>query len=137
MTKYLDWGAISVKIHDNLLKSDALGSSQALVELWRILCRQDSIPVSARDDSFSRIVSAFLPVRQESDLFDASRTSVNTLLSAVDVKTTATGKQERLVELLVGRVRNGVPISPAENFSASLTLNASSRSTVCFWLPTA
>ena len=116
MTKYLDWGASSVKIHDNLLKSDALGSSQALVELWRILCRQDSIPVSARDDSFNRIVSAFLPVKQESDLFDASRAGLNALLSAADVRSTPTGKQERLVELLVGRVRPGVPISPAENF---------------------
>jgi len=117
MTKYLDWGAISIKIHDNLLRSDALGASQALVELWRILCRQDSIPVAARDNAFDRMISPFLSIKQESEVFDAGRAGVNTLLSAAaETKTTASGKQERLVELLVGRVRTGSPMSPGENF---------------------
>ncbi len=115
MTKYLDWGTTSAKIHDSLLRSDALGSSQALVELWRVLCRQDSIPLSTRDESFNKIVSPFLAIRQESDVFDAARAGVNTLLSATESKTSG-GKQDRLVELLVGRIRGGVPMSPAENF---------------------
>ncbi len=115
MTKYLDWAAYSAKIHDNLLRSDALGSSQSLVELWRILCRQDSIPASARDESFSKIVSAFAQVKQESDVFDAARAGVNSLLSAAGAKSPGS-KQDRLVELLVGRIRGGSPVSPAENF---------------------
>ena len=73
MNQYLDWGANSVKIHDNLTRSDASGTSQALVELWRILCRQDSIPVSSRDEAFSKIISPFLQMKQESDVFDAVR----------------------------------------------------------------
>ncbi len=114
--KFLDWGASSLKIRDNLLRSDALGSSQALVEIWRILCRQDSIPLSARDEAFNKIVSPFLQIKQESDVFDAGRSGVNALLAAVETKLTGT-KQERLVELLVGRVRSGAsPVSPAENF---------------------
>jgi hypothetical protein len=117
MTKYLDWGVVSMKIHDNLLRSDALGSSQALVELWRILCRQDSIPVSLRDNSFDRIVSPFLSIKQESEVFDAARSGVSALLTAAaESKTNAAGKQDRLVELLVGRMHGGTPISPAENF---------------------
>ena len=115
MTKYLDWGASSVRIREGLLRSDALGTSQSLVELWRILCRQDSIPVNARDESFNKIVTPFLQIRQESDVFDAGHAGVNTLLAAADRKTTG-NKQERIVELLVGRVRPGVPTSPAENF---------------------
>ncbi len=115
MNKYLDWGAASFRIRDNLFRSDALGSSQALVELWRILCRQDSIPVAARDEAFKKIVSPFLAIKQESDLFDAARAGVNTLLAAAEAKPSG-GKQERLVELLVGRIHAGAPISPAENF---------------------
>jgi hypothetical protein len=116
MTRYLDWGAASLKIHDNLLRSDSLGASQALVELWRILCRQDSIPLSARDETFSKIVAPFAQVKQEADVFDAARSGVNALLAAAESKTAVGGKQERLIELLVGRVRGPSPVSPAENF---------------------
>ena len=114
--KYLDWAAASSKIHDNLLRSDAVGASQALVELWRILCRQDSIPFAARDQAFAKILDPFQSAKQEADVFDGARAGVGTLLAAADTKATNGAKQERLVELLVGRVRNGLPISPAENF---------------------
>jgi hypothetical protein len=114
MTRYLDWAAASIKIHDNLLRADALGSSQALVELWRILSRQDTMPLAARDEAFSRIISPFAQVKQEADVFEAARAGVNTLLAATGK--TSGSKQERLLELLVGRVRPGVPTSPAENF---------------------
>ena len=114
MTKYLDWGASSIKMRDNLLRSDAIGSSQALVELWRSLCRQNSIPLSSLDETFAKIVSPLAQVKQESELFDTARAAVNTLLAAANAKTSG-GQQERLVELLVGRIRGGVPTSPAEN----------------------
>ncbi len=116
ITKYLDWATVSVKIHDNLLRSDALGVSQSLVELWRILCRQNSIPLAQRDDSFSKIVTPFLSIKQESDVFDAGHSGITTLLTAADVKTQNGNKQERLVELLVGRIRASSPYSPAETF---------------------
>jgi hypothetical protein len=116
ITKYLDWCASSMKIRDTLLRTDALGASQALVELWRILSRQDSIPAAARDQAFSKIIEPFDAVRQEADVFDAARTGVSVLLAAADTKVAGSGKQERLVELLVGKVRSGGPVSPAENF---------------------
>jgi hypothetical protein len=115
ITKYLDWCASSMKMHDTLLRSDALGASQALVELWRILSRQDSIPVAARDQAFSKIVEPFNALKQEADVFDAARAGVGVLLAATETKVAGAGKQERLVELLVGKVRAGGPISPAEN----------------------
>ena len=118
MNSYLDWGVNSMKIHDNLLRSDALGESQALVELWRILCRQDSLPVSVRDATFAKIVEPFGQIKQESDVFDAGRAGVNVLLAAAaaEPKSGPAAKQDRLVELLVGKVRNAGPTSPAENF---------------------
>jgi hypothetical protein len=116
ITKYLDWCASSMKIHDNLLRSDALGASQALVELWRILERQDSIPAAARDQAFTKIIEPFAAVKQEADVFDAARNGVSVLLAAADTKVAGAGKQDRLVELLVGKVRSGGPVSPAENF---------------------
>ena len=116
MDKYLDWGAGSMKMRDNLLRSDALGASQALLELWRILCRQGSIPLAARDESFSKIVEPFAQVKQESDVFDAARAGVNVLLVASEVKSGAGNRQERLMEMLVGKVRTSTPASPAENF---------------------
>jgi hypothetical protein len=116
ITKYLDWCAASMKIHDTMLRSDALGASQALVEVWRILARQDSIPAAARDQAFSKLLDPFLALRQEADVFDAARAGVSVLLTAADTKVAGAGKQDRLVELLVGKVRSGGPVSPAENF---------------------
>jgi hypothetical protein len=116
ITNYLDWCAASMKIHDTLLRTDALGASQALVELWRILSRQDSIPAAARDKAFSSLLAPFATVRQEADVFDAARAGVGVLLTAANVNVTGAGKQDRLVELLVGKVRTGGPVSPAENF---------------------
>jgi len=116
IVRYLDWCAGSMKIHDNLLRSDALGASQALVELWRVLGRQDSIPAVARDQAFSKIIDPFAAVKQEADVFDAGRAGVSVLLAAADSKVAGAGKQDRLVELLVGKVRPGGPMSPAESF---------------------
>jgi len=80
-----------------MLRSDAVGASQALVELWRILCRQDSIPFAARDQVFAKILDPFESVKQEADVFEAGRAGVNTLLAAADVKAANGGNQERLV----------------------------------------
>jgi hypothetical protein len=116
--QYLDLCAQLSGLHDNLLKSDATGSFQAVIELWRILRRQDSIPASAENDSFAKLVGAFGHVKQEADVFAAGRTSVDVLLSASNSPETGT-RHERLVELLVGKIRltedNQLP-SPAENF---------------------
>jgi hypothetical protein len=116
IAKYLEWCAGSMKMRDNLLRSDALGSSQALVELWRILCRQDSIPQAARDRVFRQIIEPFTTVKQEADVFDAARAGLDKLLAASDAKGAGLSKQERLVELLVGKVRPAGPVSPAEGF---------------------
>jgi hypothetical protein len=114
MTRYLDLCGETTKIHDSLLRADTQGSLQALVELWRALSRQGSIPVDARDATFQKLIEPFGQIKQEADVFDAGRAGVNLLLASSEPKTEG-GKQERLVELLVGKLRGGSP-SPANYF---------------------
>ena len=116
--QYLDLCAQLSGIHDNLLKADAIGSFQAALELWKILRRQDSIPATSENETFGKVVGAFRNTRQEIDVFNAGRASVDVLLEASNSPAMGT-RQERLVELLVGKIRNSdgerFP-SPAENF---------------------
>ena len=116
--EYLDLCGQLSGIHDSLLKADATGSFQAVIELWRILRRQGSIPASSENDSFAKLVAAFGHIKQEADVFNAGRTSIDILLSASNSPATGT-RQERLVELLVGKIRpsdNNQFSGPAENF---------------------
>lgn len=116
--QYLDTCGQLSSIHDNLLKADATGSFQATLELWRILRRQDSIPASAENDSFAKLITAFAHIKQETEVFTAGRSSVDILLAATNSPGTG-ARQERLVELLVGKVRpsEGEQLpSPAEDF---------------------
>ncbi len=115
MNRYLDIANESMKNRDNLERADAVGTMQALVEIWRILCRQDSIPAGQRDAVFSKLIDPFAGVKQETELFEAGRAGVNLLLANVEPKSEGS-RQERLVELLVGKLRTSSPSSPAENF---------------------
>ena len=105
-------------IHDNLLRADALGSFQSLIELWRILSVQGAIPAASQDASFTKLLAPFQHVKQEGDVFDAGRSGVDTILAAANVSR-AGARQEKVMELLIGPLRasNGsAPSAPAENF---------------------
>src|SRR5947209_5161265 len=56
---YLDLMSETASIRDVMLKADTLGSLQAVVELWRILCRQGSIEAAAQDKSFAKLIEPF------------------------------------------------------------------------------
>jgi hypothetical protein len=113
---YIDLGSSTVRIRDVLLRTDVLGSMQSLVELWRILCRQGSIPAADQDALFAKVIAPFGAVKQEPDVFDAGRTGLDTLLNAAAPKAAGT-RQERLVELLVGKLHDGSPLSRADYFA--------------------
>ncbi len=114
--QYLDLFGQTMGIHNALLRSDSLGTLQSLVELWRILCRQDSIASAKQDAVFAKLIAPFGESNGEAELFSAGRSGVDLLLSAAQSKSAGT-RQERLTELLVGRVQNeGGITSPAENF---------------------
>ena len=77
---FLDQIAAIGKIKDPPLKSDVAGTFQALVGLWQILVRQQSIPDARADAVFSGIVGGFAQVRGDRELFDAGRNGVKLLL---------------------------------------------------------
>ncbi len=114
--QYLSLFGQTMSIRNALLRSDSLGTLQSLVELWRILCRQDSIPPASQDAVFAKLIAPFSESNGEAELFSAGRAGVDLLLSASNSKGNGT-RQERMTELLVGRVQNeGGVTSPAETF---------------------
>ncbi len=100
MLHFLDTAETLNKVHDQLWRTDALGTYQALLGLWQILVRQGSIPDAKADATFASITGSFAQLHNERDLFDAGRASVRTLLAAAPE--TKAEPQERLVELMAG-----------------------------------
>lgn len=117
INRYLDVITQTHTMHPGLLQADTLGSVQALVELWRILCRQNSISSADQDATFAKLIEPFGRIKQESEVFDADKAGVDLLLSAAGANGPG-GRQERMVQLLVGSLhpRNSNLRSPAENF---------------------
>ncbi len=116
ISMFLDFVSGSGSIHDTLLRADNVGSAQALISIWQILCRQNLIPAGQQDKAFSAMMTPFMEARQAAEVFDAARSGVKALLQAANAS--VNGRiQDRLVDLLVG-----VPQSspehpgPAENF---------------------
>jgi len=114
---YLDVFAASSTMHPGLLQADTLGTVQSLVELWRILCRQNSIPLNEQDATFAKLIAPFGHIKQETEVFEAGRNGLDVLLAAAG-GTTSGSRQEQFVELLVGKLHgDGSSLrSPAENF---------------------
>jgi hypothetical protein len=99
------------RLKDPLFFSDVAGSFQALVGLWQILVRQQTIPESQADAVFSGIAGSFLLIRNDRELFDASRGGVKLLLGAAPSGPAAPARtvnsHERLVDLLAGAAEAG------------------------------
>jgi hypothetical protein len=114
--QFLDFIGSSKEIRDTLTRADAIGSAQALIGIWEILCRQNAIPADQQDSAFASMLSPFLKARQPAEVFDAGRDGVKILLQAANAP--ATGNvQDRLVDLLVGTPQMSPDHSgPAENF---------------------
>lgn len=116
--QYLDLCKVTKDTRDALLRADTIGTLQALTGLWRILVLQNSISASNQDASFAKLVNPFAHVKQETDVFDAGRSGVDTLLAAAG-KQPGSMRQEQIMDLLVGKLRPSnanQPVSPAENF---------------------
>jgi hypothetical protein len=113
---FLDAIANLNSLHDTTVRADATGSAQALIGIWQILCRQNTIPATAADETFKSITAPFTKIHQSSEVFDAGRSGVQALLRASNAPTSGS-TQDRLIDLLVGPPQVNVePPGPAQNF---------------------
>jgi hypothetical protein len=96
---FLDEMEAIAKVKDPPLRADTAGTFQALVGLWQILVRQQSIPEAQADTVFSGIVGGFAAVRGHRELFDAGRNGVQLMLGAA---APAGDPHARMLDLLAG-----------------------------------
>ena len=96
---FLDEVAAIGKVREPTFHSDLAGTFQALVGLWQILVRQQSIPGAQADALFAGIVGGFDGVRGDRELFDAGRDGVKLLLA---VASPVGDPHARMVDLLAG-----------------------------------
>jgi hypothetical protein len=101
INQFLDTAESINQIRDLALRSDAAGSLQALVGLWQIFCRQNSIAPADRDRPLAAILTRFTKVKSEADVFDGGREGVQTLLAATN-SPAGVSAQDRMLDLLAG-----------------------------------
>jgi hypothetical protein len=99
IAQFLEAAGNISKVKEQAFHSDLSGTFQALVGLWQILVRQQSIPDSQADTTFSGIVGAFNQVHNNRELFDAGRASVKLLLGSA---AGSNEPHEKLLDLLAG-----------------------------------
>ncbi len=88
-------------IRNQMMKADVAGSFQALVGLWQIFTRQQVIPPASADAVLSEIITPFLQIRDQRQLFDGARAGVHALLRAAGTPPGAS-PQDRMIDLLAG-----------------------------------
>jgi len=99
--QFLDTEEALNKLHEPAIRSDAIGSFQALVSLWQILVRQQSISSDKADASLAALAASFTGVHNNRELFDAARDNCTRLLAAASGDSKGT-TQERMLSLLSG-----------------------------------
>ena len=98
---YLDTAKAINVIHDPALKGDAAGTMQALMGLWQICLRQESIALADADATLAALLEPFAKVQNERDIFDGGRAGVKLLLTATHSPANLS-MQDRMVDLLAG-----------------------------------
>lgn len=87
-------------INSPSVRSNAMGALQADIGLWEILARQQQIPENDMNQSWQGVVRPFAGSSSSIQVFDASRSSLQSLLTA------ATGEknlsEDQIIEVLAG-----------------------------------
>jgi len=99
--EFLDTSAALMKVRDQSLRADTVGSFQALISLWQILCRGGNIAPSDADATLGTILGSFAKIGNARDTFDAGRAGVKALLAATKAPENVS-PQNRMVDLLAG-----------------------------------
>lgn len=82
------------------LRANALGAFQADIGIWQILARQKQIPETAISSSWNDALGPFGKVSSSTDLFDAARTSLSSIVVAAGGHPNPS--QDEIVDLLAG-----------------------------------
>jgi len=82
------------------LRSNVLGAFQAEIGIWQILARQRQIPENALNASWMKAVQPFAGASSSIQLFDAARSSLQSILVAAGGNADFT--QDEVVDLLAG-----------------------------------
>ncbi len=101
INQYLDTAQAVLQIRDQGLRADVAGTMQALVSLWQIFCRQESIPKADADATLAGLIAPFGKLKNGKDLFDAGYIGTKQLLQAAGAKPGAS-PQDALTDLLAG-----------------------------------
>jgi hypothetical protein len=87
-------------ISNPALRANALGAMQANIGIWQIFARQRQIPSDKLKTSWQTTVQPFTGVSSSVQLFEATRSSLQSILVAVAGN--ANLSQEQMIELLAG-----------------------------------
>ncbi|MCU1223003.1 MAG: hypothetical protein JWQ42_1096 [Edaphobacter sp.] len=88
------------EVSNSTLRGNVLGVFQANLGLWQILARQGEIPNTELNTSWESMISPFTKISSSTQLFDAARSSLGSLLHAASGKETLS--QEEVIKLLAG-----------------------------------
>jgi hypothetical protein len=105
ISQFLDTAESINQIRDLALRSDAAGTLQALVGLWQIFCRQNSIAPADRDRPLAAILTGFSKLKSGADVFNGGREGVQTLLAATN-SPAGVSAQDRMLDLLAGTAQS-------------------------------
>ena len=103
---YLETTRVIDAIRNQGLRADAAGTAQALIGLWQIFVRQQSIPRDAADATLAKLLEPFAKIGSDKDVFDAGRAGVRDLLKA-SKSPAGVSAQDRMLDLLAGGVPEG------------------------------
>jgi hypothetical protein len=91
-------------ISNQALRANALGVFQADIGLWQILARQGQIPKQLLNSSWQNAVEPFIGINSSTQLFEAARASLQSILLAGSGQATGQANltQDQVVDLLAG-----------------------------------
>jgi len=88
------------EVSNSTLRGNVLGVFQANLGLWQIFARQGEIPNTELNASWQSMIGSFAKISSSTELFDAARSSLGSLLLVVSGKEAST--QDEIIDLLAG-----------------------------------
>jgi hypothetical protein len=104
--KYVDTAIEVSSIRDLGLRADSAGTMQALVSLWQIFCRNESIPQDQAETVLTSILEPFGRQRNGREVFDAGIAGTRILLKATGMPS-GVSAQDYVLDLLAGTAKPG------------------------------